>query len=203
MLLPDRDGLLILAQLKSNPDTSGIPVVVVSVTDRRELGFSLGAADWLVKPIHKAALLGALDRTVRRPSAGGPTILVVDDEPATVEYLRELLRQRGFAVLTAPGGRVGIDLALSRRPDLILLDLMMPEVNGFDVVRALRENSRARQIPIVILTAMDLTRADAERLGSSVQAVVAKGGPEQLLAELARICPVLSPALLAVPAEGL
>jgi CheY-like chemotaxis protein/anti-sigma regulatory factor (Ser/Thr protein kinase) len=200
MLLPDRDGLLILAQLKGDPDTRGIPIVVVSVTDRRELGFSLGAADWLVKPIQKAALLSALDRTVTRPRSGEPTILVVDDEPATVEYLRELLGQRGFAVLSAAGGRAGIELALSRNPDVILLDLMMPEVNGFDVVRALREHPEARQIPILILTGMDLTREDAARLGSSVQAVVAKGGPERLLAELARICPALTPAA-AVPME--
>jgi PAS domain S-box-containing protein len=199
MLLPDRDGLLILAQLKSNPDTSGIPVVVVSVTDRRELGFSLGAADWLVKPIQRSALLAALQRTIRAPSsASRPSILVVDDEPATVEYLSELLQQNGFAVLPAAGGRAGIDLARSRHPDLILLDLMMPEVNGFDVVRALRGDSGTSDIPILILTAMDLTRADAERLGSSVQAIVAKGGPETLLTELARICPVARSAREAV-----
>jgi CheY-like chemotaxis protein len=202
MLLPDRDGLLILAQLKSNPDTRGIPVVVVSVTDRRELGFSLGAADWLVKPIQRSALLAALQRTLRAPSSTAkPSILVVDDEPATVEYLSELLRQRGFAVLPATGGRAGIDLALSQHPDLILLDLMMPEVNGFDVVRALREDPGARDIPILILTAMDLTRADGERLGSSVQAIVAKGGPENLLTELARICPVARSAAEAVRGE--
>jgi CheY-like chemotaxis protein len=199
MLLPDRDGLLILAQLKSNPDTSGIPVVVVSVTDRRELGFSLGAADWLVKPIQRSALLAALQRTIRAPSsASRPSILVVDDEPGTVEYLSELLQQNGFAVLPAAGGRAGIDLARSRHPDLILLDLMMPEVNGFDVVRALREDLATRDIPILILTAMDLTRADAVRLGSSVQAIVAKGGPETLLTELARICPVARSAAEAV-----
>ena len=202
MLLPDRDGLLILAELKGDPDTRDIPIVVVSVTDRRELGFSLGAADWLVKPIQRTALLSALERTVSRPPSGEPTILVVDDEPATVEYLRELLGQRGFDVLSATGGRAGIELALSRNPDVILLDLMMPEVNGFDVVRALRENPEARQIPILILTGMDLTLADAARLGDSVQAVVAKGGPERLLAELARICPAPTPAAAVLTEES-
>ncbi|HEX7024926.1 MAG TPA: response regulator, partial [Gemmatimonadales bacterium] len=195
MLLPEPDGLGILARLKHNSDTREIPVVVVSITDRRELGFSLGAADWLVKPVQKNALLAALDRTVRRPVSGGrPTILVVDDEPATVEFLSELLRQHGFAVLPAVGGRAAIGLALSRHPDLIVLDLMMPEVNGFDVVQALREDARARSIPILILTAMDVTRADAVRLGTSVRAVIPKGGPEHLLAELARICPAVAPA---------
>ena len=195
MLLPDRDGLLILAQLKTSADTRSVPVVVVSVTDRRELGFSLGAAGWLVKPIHKAELLAALDATTNgKPRAGKATVLVVDDEAATVAYLKELLEQRGFAVVTASGGEAGIGLALARQPDLILLDLMMPGVNGFDVVQALRSNPLARQIPILILTGMDLTRADTARLGSSVQAIVSKGGPANLLAELARICPVPAPA---------
>jgi PAS domain S-box-containing protein len=195
MLLPDRDGLVILAQLKTSPDTRSIPVVVVSVTDRREVGFSLGAAGWLVKPIHKGELLAALDATTGGgPRGGKATVLVVDDEAATVAYLSELLQQRGFQVLSASGGEAGIALALSRQPDLILLDLMMPGVNGFDVVQALRSNPLARRIPILILTGMDLTRADAERLGSSVQAIVSKGGPNELLAELARICPVPAPA---------
>ncbi|HYN20666.1 MAG TPA: response regulator [Thermoanaerobaculia bacterium] len=195
MLLPDRDGLLILAQLKTSLDTRHIPVVVVSVTDRRELGFSLGAAGWLVKPINKGALLQALEATTRGAArAGKPTVLVVDDDPATVAYLTELLPQRGFVVLSATGGRDGIALALTRQPDVIVLDLMMPEVNGFDVVRALRADSRVQGIPILILTAADLTRADAERLRSSVQAIVSKGGPNELLDELARICPVSAPA---------
>ncbi len=195
MLLPDRDGLLILAQLKTSPDTRSIPVLVVSVTDRRELGFSLGAAGWLVKPINKGELLTALHATTAGGArVGKPTVLVVDDEAATVAYLSELLHQRGFAVLAALGGEAGIALALARQPDVIILDLLMPEVNGFDVVRALRENSQAQEIPILILTAMDLTRADAERLGRSVQAIVSKGGPNELLAELARICPIPAPA---------
>jgi PAS domain S-box-containing protein len=190
ILLPDRDGLQILAQLKSEPHTRNIPVVVVSVTDRHELGFSLGAADWLVKPIQGNALIAALERTSRKPQSGrSRRVLVIDDEPTAIEYVKELLEQRDFAVLTASGGRAGIDVALTRHPDLIILDLLMPEVNGFDVVTALREDPVARQIPILILTAMDLTSADVRRLGYSVQALVAKNGPGDLLGELARILP--------------
>ena len=190
ILLPDRDGLQILAQLKAEPQTRNIPVVVVSVTDRHELGFSLGAADWLVKPIQGNALIAALERSMGKATLGrSRRILVVDDEPTAMEYVRELLEQRDFSVLTASGGRAGIDLALTRHPDLIILDLLMPEVNGFDVVRALREDPVARHIPILILTAMDLSSSDVKRLGNSVQAMVAKGGPGDLLSELARICP--------------
>jgi CheY-like chemotaxis protein len=190
ILLPGRDGLQILAQLKSEAATRNIPVVVVSVTDRRELGFSLGAADWLVKPINGGALIAALERTTGKAQSGrSRRILVIDDEPAAVERVRDLLEQRDFSVLTASGGRAGIDLALTRTPDLIILDLLMPEVNGFDVVHALREDPVARQIPILILTAMDLSSADVRRLGGSVQALVAKGGAGDLLSELSRICP--------------
>jgi PAS domain S-box-containing protein len=190
ILLPDRDGLLILAQLKSNPVTRNIPVVVVSVTDRRELGFSLGATDWLVKPVNRAALGAALERMVPpRGPAGKPTILVVDDEVPTLEYLTELIQGRGFEVACASGGRAGVDIALDTQPDLILLDLMMPDLNGFDVVSILRAHPKGEHIPIVILTAKDLTVEDAERLRHSVQAVIPKGGKERLLAELARICP--------------
>lgn len=193
MLLPDRDGLLILAQLKSDPVTRDIPVVVVSVTDRRELGFSLGATDWLVKPVNRAALGAALERMVPQPAtAGRPTILVVDDEVPTLEYLRDLIRGQGFDVICAAGGRAGVDIALDSQPDLILLDLMMPDLNGFDVVSTLRAHPRGEHIPILILTAKDLTAQDAERLRYSVQAVIRKGGKERLLAELARICPAAS-----------
>ncbi len=195
ILLPDRDGLLILAQLKSNPMTRNIPVVVVSVTDRRELGFSLGAADWLVKPVSRAALGAALERMVPQPGpAGRPTILVVDDEVPTLEYLTELIEGQGFDVTCASGGRAGVDIALDTQPDLILLDLMMPDLNGFDVVSALRAHPRGEHIPILILTAKDLTVEDAERLRHSVQAVIPKGGKERLLAELARICPAAAMA---------
>ena len=190
ILLPDRDGLIILAQLKSNPVTRNIPVVVVSVTDRRELGFSLGATDWLVKPVNRSALVAALERMVPQPGpAGRPTILVVDDEVPTLEYLTELIEGRGFDVTCAPGGRAAVDIALDTQPDLILLDLMMPDLNGFDVVSTLRAHPRGEHIPILILTAKDLTVEDAERLRNSVQAVIPKGGKARLLAELGRICP--------------
>jgi len=117
----------------------------------------------------------------------------VDDDEATVAYLTDLLDQRGFGVLAATRGCEGVVLALTRHPDAIILDLMMPEMNGFDVLRDLREDRRGQEIPVLILTAMDLTRADAERLGSSVQAIVSKSGPNELLTELARICPVPAP----------
>ncbi len=189
ILLPGSDGFLILTQLKSMPESRKIPVVVASVTDRRELGFTLGAADWLVKPVSRPRLLGALERVMGDTLPGGQkNVLVVDDEPATVEYLSEVLTQQGFRVLTANGGRAGIELALAKRPDVIILDLVMPEVNGFDVVHVLRADPAGRAIPILILTAKELSGAEQQRLRSTAQAIVAKGGKEALLSELARVC---------------
>jgi PAS domain S-box-containing protein len=191
ILLPDRDGLGILAQLKADPETSGIPVVVVSVTGRRELALSLGASDWLVKPVQRPALLAALERALGPMVGAAPrTVLVVDDEAATVIYLTELLQQRGFRVLSASGGRSGIELTRADPPDVIILDLLMPDLDGFEVVRTLREDAELGKIPILILTAKELTQPEREHLRSSVQAIVPKGGREELIAELSRMCPL-------------
>ena len=189
--LPDSDGLLILAQLKMRPDTHDIPVVVVSVTDRNEVGLTLGVAEWLVKPVDRNDLLAALEKSMRDMLPAAPRrVLVVDDEQTAVEYLRDLLTEQGYQVLAANGGRTGIALALSKRPDAIILDLVMPGVNGFDVVHALRADPEAQAIPILVLSAKELTGAERQHLRSSVQAIVAKGGKARLLAELSRICPV-------------
>ena len=189
LILPDRDGLLVLAQLKSDPDTRRIPVVVVSITERSELGMSLGAEEWLVKPVQQDVFLRALDAATSSAASGGKrTILVVDDDPTAVEYLSELVRQRGCEVLAAANGREGIALALRHSPDAIILDLAMPVMNGFEVVHALRENSRTRATPILIVTAMDLSLTERQRLLTGVQGIVRKGWQQELLSELARVC---------------
>ena len=189
IILPDRDGLLVLAQLKSDPETRRIPVVVVTVTERSELGFSLGAEDWLVKPIQKEPFLRSLEAaTASVGAAGKRTVLVVDDDPTAVEYLSELVRLRGCEVLSAPNGREGVALALRHLPDAIVLDLCMPEMNGFEAVKALRGNSRTRATPILIVTARELSLAERKQLQASVQGIVGKGWQEELLSELARLC---------------
>ena len=189
LLLPDRDGLLVLSELKNDPGTRRIPVVVVSITERSELGISLGAEEWLVKPVRQDVFLRALDAAMGSGAATGKrTILVVDDDPAAVEHLSELVRARGCEVLSAPNGREGVAIALRHRPDAIVLDLSMPGMSGFEVVHALRENSRTRATPILVVTAMDLTRAQREQLRAGVQAIVGKGWQEELLTELSRVC---------------
>ena len=187
ILLPDQDGLKVLSQLKAFPETQEIPVVVISITENQELGFSLGAVDWLVKPAQRGDFLAAVRKAIAVTKGEPQTVLVVDDEPPTVELLTDMLATQGFLVLAAHNGREGIALARAKRPDLIVLDLVMPGLTGFDVVQELRKYPESREIPILIFTVKDLSPEERERLRGSVQAVVRKGAVGDLLRELARV----------------
>lgn len=190
VLLPGEDGLAILGQLKASPDTKAIPVVVVSITDHRELGFSLGAVEWLVKPVQRDSFVSAVQRSIGELPAGAtPRVLIVDDEPATVELLGGLLTAQGFGTMAAHDARAGIEMALAQHPDAIVLDLVMPGESGFEVVRRLRDHPWGRSVPILVFTGKELTVEDRARLFDGVQAVVQKNGPAELLSELARVCP--------------
>jgi len=138
--------------------------------------------------VQKEAFIRALDAATNTSPSGKRTILVVDDDVTAVEYLSELVHQHGCDALCASNGREGVELALRHLPDAIILDLAMPEMNGFEAVKALRENSRTRNTPILIVTAMDLSQAERQRLQTSVQGIVTKGWQAELLTELARLC---------------
>jgi DNA-binding response OmpR family regulator len=183
IVLPKKDGWEVLAELKSLPEVKDIPVIIVSIIENRPFGLNLGAIEYFVKPVNKEQLVEA----VRKIEA--VTVLVVDDEPQTVELLTDMLRTEGFTVLQAYGGQQGVDLAIEKHPDLIILDLMMPEVSGFDVVEQLRAHPEAMEIPIMIYTSKDLTAEDRQRLNSHVQAIASKSasGKEDLLRELERL----------------
>ena len=173
ILLPEIDGWEVLTRLKADELTRNIPVVVVSVIDNPALGRALGALDYFVKPVDRDALLsrlGEYDYT-KQVQRGEIRVLVVDDEPANLDLLQALLEPAGFKVLRASGGREGIDAARAQQPQLILLDLMMPEVTGFDVVEALRTDDATRSIPIMVLTAKNLTKDDKAALNGHVAAI--------------------------------
>jgi PAS domain S-box-containing protein len=188
ILLPDKDGLKVLAQLKSLPETRGIPVVIVSLTEGRELGFSLGAVDWLVKPANPVDFRAAVHKAIAGTEAPTDrTVLVIDDEPATLELLTDMLKTQGLRVLAAHNGRQGVVLARAQRPELIVLDLIMPGLTGFDVVKELRGHAETREIPILIFTVKDLSPEERQQLRGSVQAVVTKGATGDLIRELARV----------------
>ena len=189
IMLPKKDGWQVLKALKANPDLQSIPVIIVSITEERQLGFGLGAVDHLVKPIDKTALLASL-RSLRLPEKNGSVrILIIDDDPHAVRLLSTILESEGHDVLKAFGGQEGIDLAVTEAPALIILDLAMPEVDGFQVVKRLAEHAGACDIPIVICTAMDLTDEEKDRLNGQIQSVIEKTGNvrQKLLDAIRRI----------------
>ena len=191
ILLPGNDGWDVLAQLKRDEATRDIPVVVVSVVDKPELGRALGALDYFVKPVEGKVLLASLAKYKITGKVGTveTRILLVDDEPANLEWLEGVLKPAGFSVTSAGGGREGIDLARRKQPDLILLDLMMPDVSGFDVVEALNADESTRSIPIMILTAKDLTAEDKRQLNGHAKAILSRGstGATDILGWLDRL----------------
>jgi CheY-like chemotaxis protein len=173
ILLPEIDGWEVLTRLKQDEATRNIPVVVVSVVDNPQLGRALGALDYFVKPVDRQALLSRLGRHTFTTKVGKEEIriLLVDDERANLDLLESILQPAGFTVLRASGGREAIEMARADKPHLILLDLLMPDVTGFDVVAALRGAESTRSIPIMVLTAKDLTDEDRRLLNGQVAAV--------------------------------
>lgn len=176
IFLPGMDGWDFLARCKAaDSPWAGVPVVIVTIAADNQRGFSLGAAQVLQKPVSRQELADVLRRLgLRPPERRDNRILIVDDDPKAVSVLAAYLAEPGYTVLRAYGGREGIALASGERPDLIVLDLMMPEVTGFDVVEALRARPETVGIPIVVLTAKTLTTEDRAALNGHVTAVMEK-----------------------------
>src|SRR5579859_2020068 len=191
ILLPELDGWEVITLLKREEATSSIPVVVVSVVDNPELGKALGALDYFVKPVDGKLLVDRLRQLKLKPAVEGAatSVMVVDDEPANRNWLMRILEPAGFEVIEASGGREAIELAKARPPDLVLLDLMMPEVTGFDVVEALRADPKTSQTPIMILTARHLTETDKRHLNGHVSTILSRGsvGAADLLGLLKQV----------------
>ena len=173
--LPGMDGWEFLARRKDIPRWENVPVVVVSVAADQGKGFSLGASFVLQKPVAWDAFAMGLKRLELVPGdERDVTVLVIDDDPSAVELLATQLLQRNYIVLRALGGREGVELARRFHPHLIVLDLEMPEVSGFDVVEALKQDSSTAHVPIVAVTARDLSTADRDRLSGHVLELVGK-----------------------------
>jgi CheY-like chemotaxis protein/anti-sigma regulatory factor (Ser/Thr protein kinase) len=173
VVMPGLDGWSVLTALKSDPATADIPVVMLSMVDERNLGIALGAAEYLTKPIERDQLLRVLRRYGR--SGAARRVLVVEDDPLTRTALGRAMQSEGWEVALAEHGRAGLERLAESVPDLILLDLMMPEMNGFEFLEALRAHDGWRSVPVVVITAKDLTDAERRRLNGGVQRVVAKG----------------------------
>jgi PAS domain S-box-containing protein len=186
VVMPGMDGWAVLAALKADPGLADIPVVLLTMLDDRNKGFRLGAADYLVKPVDRDRLSAVLRRHHLDPAAR--RVLVVDDDDDLRRRLRRLLEKDGWAVDEAADGREALD-RLAARPSLVLLDLLMPRMDGFEFLARLRERDEARSVPVIVLTAKDLSAADHARLRGSIEAVHQKGslGAEQLLAEVGAV----------------
>jgi CheY-like chemotaxis protein len=181
VLMPGMDGWSVLAALKADPALADIPVVMLTMLDDRNLGYALGAADYLTKPIDRERLVAVLGRHRR-----DLPVLVVDDDADFRELARRTLEREGYSVVEAENGRVGLARLREAKPGVVLLDLMMPEMDGFDFVAAVQEDRAWRALPIVVITAKDLSPEDHERLNGYVARVFQKGAlsRETLLGEV-------------------
>ncbi len=180
IMLPNMDGWAFLTGLKEMPDLRRVPVVIISSVAGPNMRFSLGAAALLQKPISRRELHESLVDLRLLPLSQGRKlkVLVVDDDPKAVELIAVYTQAMASTVLRAYGGREAIDVALRELPDVIVLDLMMPEVTGFDVVAALNEHPDTARIPILVVTAKLITAEDRAKLSRSVTTIMEKAGPD-------------------------
>jgi signal transduction histidine kinase/DNA-binding response OmpR family regulator len=175
VLMPGKDGWQVLQELKNCPETHDIPIVICSILSEEGRGFSLGAADYLVKPIMEDELLNALAR-LDHPSGKRVEVLVIDDHVDDILLIRRILEAQGdYHISEANGGLAGIEMVHRRPPDVIILDLMMPDVDGFGVLEALKREAKTRAIPVIVVTAKQLTDEDRERLNGQVEVLLNKG----------------------------
>jgi signal transduction histidine kinase/DNA-binding response OmpR family regulator len=186
VMMPGKDGWQVIQELKADPNTHHIPVIVCTIVSEKEYGISLGAADYLVKPILEEELVAALERLDK--TAGRHLVLVVDDQEDNRGLLRRMIEgQEGYEVVEAAGGQEAITLVRQIHPHVIILDLMMPEVDGFAVLEAVKSDKMTRSIPIIVVTAKDLTQEERDTLNMGVEVMLQKGLFEQqeLLADVA------------------
>jgi CheY-like chemotaxis protein len=184
VLMPGMDGWTVLTGLKGDPDLADIPVIMLTIVDDKRMGYALGAADYLTKPIDWERLTAILRQY---PCTHPPCpVLVVEDDAAMRDILRRVLEKAGWAVTEATNGREALECVAANRPELILLDLTMPEMDGFTFVEELRQQEAWRSIPVVVVTAKDLTPDDCQRLTGSVEQILQKGAysREELLREV-------------------
>jgi signal transduction histidine kinase/CheY-like chemotaxis protein/ligand-binding sensor domain-containing protein len=172
VMMPGMDGWAVLSALKEDPVTAPIPVVVMTIVDNKNLGFSLGAADYFTKPIDWPRFSAAVQRF---QALSERHVLIVEDDPATRALLRRGLEKEGWSVTEADNGHAGLRALEDSTPTLILLDLMMPEMDGFGFVEALRQRETGPRIPVIVITAKDLSEDDRSRLNGQVERTIQKG----------------------------
>ncbi|MGQ9600688.1 MAG: response regulator, partial [Anaerolineae bacterium] len=186
VMMPGKDGWQVIQELKADPQTRDIPVIMCTIVSEEGRGITLGAADYLVKPILEQDLVLALERLDHEEEVN--RVLIVDDQPKDRNLLRRIIEsQPGYEVLEASSGQEAILLVRQQRPNIIILDLLMPEVDGFAVLEALKMDQVTRSIPIIVVTAKELTDEDRRLLNNRIEVLIQKGALQQgeLLEEVA------------------
>jgi CheY-like chemotaxis protein len=184
VMMPGMDGWAVLTALKADANVADIPVIMLTIVDDKNLGYALGAADYLTKPIDRERLAIILQKY--RCAHPPCTVLVVEDDADTCDTLRRMLAKEGWTVSEAENGQVALAQVAARQPAVILLDLMMPEMDGFEFIAELRKHQEWRTIPVVVVTAKDLTPEERQRLSGHVEKILQKAAysREDLLREV-------------------
>jgi PAS domain S-box-containing protein len=189
VLLPGGNGFETLVALQKTPETANIPIIIVSIVDQKQVGFALGAADYLVKPIRKPVLLETIRKHVPLQTDDDASILLVDDDPKTLELLEETLRSAGYETQSVQSGARALEVLSSKLVSAVLLDLLMPGMDGFEVIRHVRQEAALKDLPIFVMTAKSLTQDESALLSRETQALFQKDGSwqQQLIAEVGRV----------------
>jgi signal transduction histidine kinase/DNA-binding response OmpR family regulator len=193
VFMPSMDGWAVLTALKSDPVLANIPVVVVSIVDNKEMGFSLGAADYVTKPVDRDRLISIISRYRHN---GAPSVLLIEDEPDSRQHIAKALQNEGWSVTEASNGAEGLRAVERSRPDLILLDLPMPEMDGFDFIEKLHSEDGWRSIPVIVITAKDITKQDRIKLKGRVETILLKHqySIDELVQEIRAVAASRNPA---------
>jgi len=189
VMMPGSDGFDTLVALRQNPTTADIPVIILSIVDQKQVGFALGAADYLIKPVRKPMLLEAIHKHVPVPTDEDSSILLVDDDPRALDLLQEALRSAGYEVQSVRSGARALEVLANKVVGAILLDLLMPGMDGFQVIRHVRQEPALRDLPILVMTAKSLSREEIALLSRETQGLLQKDGSwkQQLIAEVGRV----------------
>jgi signal transduction histidine kinase/CheY-like chemotaxis protein len=189
VLLAGGNGFETLAVLRQTPELKNTPVIIVSIVDQQRLGLALGAADYLLKPIRKALLLETIRKHVPSQLDDDEAILLVDDDPATLELLAEILRSAGYETQSVQSGKRALEVLSSKLVSAVLLDLLMPGMDGFEVIRHVRQDAALKELPIFVMTSKSLTPEESDLLARDTQALLLKNGSwqQQLVAEVERV----------------
>lgn len=191
IMLPKKDGWEVLQELKSNPETKNIPVIINSIVNNKELGFTLGAADYLVKPLGKDALLKSIKEIsiLTKKNARPIKILIIDDDKKSLQSLSKMLDGSEFAIHGALSEKEGFNMAIEVRPDIILIDIALPAAGGFDVIKKLKEAPSTKEIPILVLTEGEVNREEKLKLLAQIETIMQKElfSKDELLAEIRKM----------------